>query len=585
MAHTTGALLDRVAGDVCGDAAALRRAARLESLLGDPYSPGNPHGLRALFAADARGEPSAATEQLLAEEGLGAEFVPVEHGGRLVRADLLVRVLRPVFRRDVALGLGSGLASGGATSVVWARGSGEQRRSVADLLLSGGRVAAVGSGAAGGPGRPRGEVTARSERGGGFRLDGRGSLVLDAGRAGAYVVHARTGGSGTPGDRSVLLVDGERPGPGVRVLPRVRTSGLRGALFAGVEFDGCRVGADVLVGRLGEGESSAARMGRVEGCVLAGAAVAGVGTVLLSAVRAAAVSRSPLLLERRHALLSGVFADVLAADALVTTALRALSLLPDRCMVPAAAVGHLLPGLFRENLEELGTVLGARRFEVEDARYGAFAKLARDLPVAGLGNADRTAALAVIVPRLRGLAGRAWFAGDEPPPALFRLREDLPLLDFRLLSAGEDGDALAASLVASAARLSEVRRIGGQVGVLALLADGFVAELRELREQCLRLPTPPSGGPVGVAAYALGDRYALLLAAASVLGVWEGQDGTDPFLSAPAWAVLALSRIAGRLGRPVPDVPGVCTAQVLDELVRRFRSGRSCDLYGTGPDR
>ncbi|MFD1758158.1 hypothetical protein [Streptomyces lienomycini] len=409
--------------------------------------------------------------------------------------------------------------------------------------------------------------------------------MFEPGRAGAHVVHARTGGSGAPGGRSVLLADGERRGPGARVLPRVRTAGMRGALFAGMEFDDCVVGERAVVGRLGEGGSLAARTSRVETCVLSGAVVAAVGTVLLSAVRAAAVSRSPLLLERRHALLAGVFADVLAADALVITSLRALSLLPDQFALQAAAVGHLLPGLFRENLQELGTVLGSRRFEEADARYGAFAKLVRDLPVAGFGSARSAAALTVIVSRLRGLAERSWFAGEEPPSALFRVRGDLPAFDLRLPGAGTGGDALAASLAASAARLSEVRRVGGTVGVLAWLADGFTAELRELREQCVRLPAPPSGGPADAAAWALGDRYALLLAAASVLGVWEGQDGTDPFLSAPAWAVLALSRIARRLGRPVPEVPEVCTAQVLDELVRRLRTGRNCDLYGTEPVR
>ncbi|MEU6459584.1 acyl-CoA dehydrogenase [Streptomyces sp. NPDC047065] len=587
MTTTTGAVLDRVTEEGSGDAAVLRRAARLESLLGDPYARGNPHGLRALFDADARGEPPAATEQLLAEEGFAAEFVPLEDGGRLVRADLLARMLRPVFRRDVTLGLSAGLASWSAASVVWAAGSGEQRRAVSDLLLSGGRVAAVGRGPAAGPGPVRAEVTARPVRGGGFRLDGRSRPAFQPGRAGAYVVHAHGGGSGAPGGRSILLVDGELPGPGARMLQRVRTAGMRGALFAGVEFDDCAVGADAVVGRPGEGEPLAAHTGRVESCVLAGAVVAAVGTVLLAAVRAAAVSRSAPLLERRHALLSGVFADVLAADALVTTSLRALSLLPDGFAVQSAAVGHLLPGLFRENLQELGTVLGSRRFEEADPRYGSFAKLVRDLPVAGFGSARSTAGLAVIVPRLRGLAERSWFAGAEPPSALFRVRGDLPVPGFRPAAAGTRGeeDVLAASLVASAARLSEVRRIGGQVGRLAGLADGFVAELRELREQCARLPVSPSGGPADVAAYALGDRYALLLAAAAVLGVWEGQDGTDPFLSAPAWAVLALSRIAGRLGRPVPEVPDVCTAQVLDELVRRFRTGRSCDLYGTEPVR
>ncbi len=79
----------------------------------------------------------------------------------------------------------------------------------------------------------------------------------------------------------------------------------------------------------------------------------------------------------------------------------------------------------------------------------------------------------------------------------------------------------------------------------------------------------------------LSDRYALVLAAASVLGTWEGQDGSDPFLAAPAWAVLALSRLGGRLGIPVPDLPDGCLEQVLEELMRRYRSGRSCDLDAT----
>ncbi|MFJ4183498.1 hypothetical protein ACIP23_37645, partial [Streptomyces sp. NPDC089733] len=35
------------------------RASRLETLLGDPYDPANPHGLGALFAADARSTPPA----------------------------------------------------------------------------------------------------------------------------------------------------------------------------------------------------------------------------------------------------------------------------------------------------------------------------------------------------------------------------------------------------------------------------------------------------------------------------------------------------------------------------------------------
>jgi alkylation response protein AidB-like acyl-CoA dehydrogenase len=131
---TTTAETGNAPGAAPGDweAAASVRAARLEARLGDPYDPANPHGLRALFAADDRRTPPRETEELLDDTGLAAEFVPVGYGGRLTRADLLARTLRPVFRRDVALGFGHGITSLFAIGAVWAAGSEEQRRPAAD---------------------------------------------------------------------------------------------------------------------------------------------------------------------------------------------------------------------------------------------------------------------------------------------------------------------------------------------------------------------------------------------------------------------------------------------------------------------
>ncbi len=87
------------------------RADHYERLLGDPDDARNPHGRAALLAADDRRETPAATEALLARAGLAAEFVPRELGGRLTRPDVLARVLRPLFRRDVALGFGFGITA------------------------------------------------------------------------------------------------------------------------------------------------------------------------------------------------------------------------------------------------------------------------------------------------------------------------------------------------------------------------------------------------------------------------------------------------------------------------------------------
>ncbi|MFB7957074.1 MULTISPECIES: acyl-CoA dehydrogenase family protein [unclassified Streptomyces] len=559
------------------EADARTRATRLETLLGDPYDPANPHGLRALFAADARHTPPADTEDLLAGTGLGAEFVPVEHGGRLTRADLLARVLRPVFRRDVALGFGFGITSLFASGAVWAAGTPEQRRRVADLLLGGGRATILHHELAHSNAILRHEFTARTTPGG-YRLDGRKDVIINAARADAQVVYARTAPARGPHSHSVLLLDrGRHEGTAVRHLPRVPTSGMRGALFSGLEFAGHTVPDDARVGETGDGVPLALRTFQVNRSLICGVVTAAADTVLHSAVRAATTGRSTIA-RRWHKPLTGVFADLLACDSMATVVLRALSLLPDRAHVFAAAVKYVVPDLLRENLEELSTVLGARGYEHDNPEYGALDKLVRDLPVAGLGHAGTASCQSVIVPQLRGLAERSWFAEEEPPPELFRRSAELPALDYRALGIAGGGDFMAASLVGSAARLAASRGLGGQIAALAELAEGFVTELRALREECRRLPAYGTTALADPAVCVLSDRYSLIVAAAAVLGVWEGQDGLDPFLADPAWAVLALSRLGERLGMHVPDLPDGCPAQVLDELVRRYRTGRSCDL-------
>ncbi|MEU0743946.1 acyl-CoA dehydrogenase [Streptomyces sp. NPDC006134] len=569
--HPPGAPFGRTEAD------ARARAARLEALLGDPYDPANPHGLRALFGADDRRVPPAATETLLAESGLGAEFVPAAHGGRLTRADLLARALRPVFRRDVALGFGYGITSLFAAGAVWTAGSTRQRQDVADLLLSGGRATILHHELAHANAILRHEFHARGTVDG-YRLDGRKDVIINAARADLQVVYARTDAARGPRSHSVFLLDPASAPPGrIRHLPRVELPGMRGALFSGLEFTGCPLPAGALVGGEGEGVGVALRVFQVNRSVICGVVTAAAGTVLHSAVRAATDGRTGPVAPRWRKPLAGVFADLLACDAMATVVLRALSLLPTRAHLFAATVKYVVPDLLREDLEELATVLGARGYDHAGPEYGALDKLVRDLPVAGLGHAGSASCQSVLVPQLRGLAERSWFTEDEPPSELFRAGGELPDLDYGSLGIAGGGDFMAASLVGSAARLAAARGTRGTRGVLAGLAEAFVTELRALREQCRRLPA--SGAALAdPAVVVLADRYAGVVGAAAVLGIWESQDGTDPFLADPAWAVLALSRLAGRIGVPVPDLSDGIQEQMLDELVRRHREGRSYDL-------
>ncbi|CAM5488914.1 acyl-CoA dehydrogenase [Streptomyces spiroverticillatus] len=551
-------------------AAAQQRAARLEALLGDPRDPANPHSSAALAAADTRGAPPEPTEALLGEAGVGAECVPVAAGGLFTRADLLLAALRPVFRRDLALGLGA--APLAAAAPVWAVGDARQRRRTAQLLLNGGRLAVVTGELAHANALTRGGPSAHRARDG-WILHGRKDLVRDAHRAGAWVVHART----APGRSVFLLEPGLLPADAVRTLPGAPASGLRGTPLSALEFTHCPLPADTLLGRPGQGTALALRTFQLDRCLVAGAAVAAAETVLRLAAHTVFAGRDTRTVRRRHTALAPLFADLLACDSMATVALRALSLPAGRTPLTTAALSQVVLDVLRENLEDLIGVLGTHGHTPGSA-HAVRDKLARDLPHASLGHTGTAACHAVIVPQLRGLAAHSWFRGAAPPPALFRTGADLPELKHRLPPAADGGDLLSAALLSSAERLAHVPRADGARTVLAALARAFTGELHELRRRCTALPDA-----FDPAAVVLSDRFALLQGAAAVLGVWEGQDGTDAFLAEPAWAVLALSRLARRLGITAPAPPEDCVTQVLDELARRGRSDRDCALDGGAP--
>ncbi|MFD9981531.1 acyl-CoA dehydrogenase [Streptomyces massasporeus] len=557
-----------------------RRAARLEVLLGDPCAPDNPHGLSALFAAGAGGGPPEQTHLLLERFQLSAECVPAAHGGRLTRADLLARVLRPLFRRDVALGMAAGTAPVLAAGPIWAAGSTRRRARAAALLLGGGRIAAVPHGR-GPSAATAGGITARPAPGGGLLLDGRAETAPGASDARLYVVQARTGPARSPHSHSAVLLEGERlASSALYETDTAAAPGGFGAARAEIELHEHPVPPDAVLGPVGEGVALALRTQQVGHALVPALLVAAADTALRSAVRAAGPGSGASPARRR---LAGVFADILACDSFAGVALRALSLLPAQAQVPAAAVNYLVPALLQDNLEALACVLGARRHERTSAHHGALGRLMRALPLAAAGPARAGAAegQSVIAPHLRPLAEHCWFSEPEPPPALFRGGSDLPVLDFAALAAAGHGDVLAASLCGSAARFDQVRGVGGHTAALAELVHSLLTELHALRARCRALPRP-GHGPLPVAVVcALVDRYALVLAAAAVIGVWESQDGADPFLAAPAWPVLALSRIARRLGAPVPPLPDGVEDLVHRELVRRCHEHLSYDLDTT----
>ncbi|GHE96936.1 acyl-CoA dehydrogenase [Streptomyces longispororuber] len=569
--------------EAVSEAALQQRVAELETRLGDPWDAANPLGHAAILAADARGQVPACAEALLDEAGLNAEFVPAALGGRLVRADALARILRPVFRRDQALGVGYGAFSVLAGASVWTAGSPAQQRWAADLLLGGGRLAVSYRELAHGNAFLRDEFRLSHQRGTTV-LNGTKRVIINADRAQGLVVVCRS--SDAPGSQahSTLLLDrAALPAGRVRDLEPYPLVGMRGCRMTGLAFTDCPVPDDSLVGEAGGGVHLALRSFAFTRSVLPAMVLAGGDTALRTALRFAhqhGVGSRPLARNpQARRTLAGAFTDLLICDSLSLAATRAANRALGITGVYAAATKYLLPILLNDAVHELSVLLGSSIY-VRDGEFGIFQKHVRDLPVTSLGHAGAAAALSTISPQLPALARRSWSTPDGTDHHLFRLRAPQPALDFTRLATFADRDPLCAELPAAADHLQHTPDTAF-AAVLRPLVGHLVAELRRLRAACATLALLSRDCLANPQTYALADRYTLLLAAAACLGVWRHQQhGPDQFVAHPAWLVNALLRICTRLGiGPLPTGAPAPEDEVFTELLRRHDEPTSFDLY------
>ncbi|MEU2402024.1 acyl-CoA dehydrogenase [Streptomyces sp. NRRL S-1314] len=561
------------------------RTARLEHELGDLDDPGNPLGADHILAADGRQQLLPVGERVLDTFGLNAEFVPRELGGRLDRLDVLARILRAVFRRDASLGLGYGMTSYLAAAVVWAGGSGQQRRRTADLLLSGGRMACAYPEPAPGNDFLHNRLTAVRDAGG-HRLDGRKEALNNAARADALVVFAHTPEAGDDASTAFLLPGPRSGGEGVALLPRRRTSGIRGCVVQGLEFTAHRLGPGRMLGAEGGGAPLAERVFPVTRAVGPSMALGCADTALRTAVAFARAhrsrSRASLRSARTRSALVDAFTDLLVCDCLSLVATRAVHLLPRESRALSSAVKYLLPTVLTEMVYDLSIVLGAESY-VTGGVYGLFHKAARDLPMIGLGSAGTAASRSAIVEhllRVPTLTAPAAQAGPDGAvrAGLFRLFDaGLSPVRHDELTRPAEGDTLLGSLEDMA---REARAARGEFAeALGEAADALVTELRLLREDCAGPAVRPSPRGLSPRVYALADRYALIAAGAACLGVWL--DGIPGLPGGSAWAALALARVVGRLDRTAVRVPEAGAERLLAEVLDRFDDSRSYDLYAT----
>ncbi|WP_409185978.1 acyl-CoA dehydrogenase [Amycolatopsis sp. VS8301801F10] len=544
--------------------------------LGDPHDPANPVGFAEVLAADERRELLEAGEALLDDWGFNSELVPAELGGRWQGTDELIRRIRPVFGRDVSLGLGYGVTSLMAAVNVWTAGSAKQRHELAGLLLGGAKVAIAYHELSRGNDFLHNDFRAEA-RAGRLWLDGTKQVINNVERADALVLFART--DDRPGGRShsTLLVDKQQlSAGGIRYLPRFRTSGVRGCLLGGFVADVCPVPASSVVGDIGSGAETALRSFQVTRTVLPGMAVGVLETALREVTRFAGGRRlygtTVSGLPHARAVLATAYTDFLIADCFSMTAARALHIVPEQAVTHASAVKYFVPLMIERALRDLSVVLGARGY-LREGQHAIFGKHLRDIPVMSLGHASGTTCLLTLLPQLSTLARRGWRA-EAAPAGLF---DETPLnpLDFgrlRIATCGQD--ALAAALLAASASAN------ADAGSIPALIGELAGHLRDLGDRCARLSPRQAGPDAEPEVFRLAERYCLLVAAASCIGVWQARAaaGALGVFGGGTAIRAALVRLRGLLSGDRRLLPAGVAEPLFTDLVRRTEDGTTLTI-------
>ncbi|EME58613.1 type I polyketide synthase component [Amycolatopsis decaplanina DSM 44594] len=547
----------------------------LEKEFGDPYLPGNPLGHHAIIEADERGEVFEAGEKLLDSLSVNAEFVPRRLGGRLGTADEFIRRLRPVFRRDAALGIGYGVPTLLASLNVWLAADNARQQDALAVKILGGSKVCLAHGTPGMYPDPAAlEVTAR-ERGGRHVLDGHAGLVFNSDRADNAVVIARTAYTENRHSRSLLLVDlTALPNESRRRSPRVRTLGLRDCHLGGLEFSMCPVPQDSLIGSARSGADLARRSSEIGGCLTMGLSLgmldASLFTVMRFALHRRLYGRTVSDIPHAKATIAGAFADLLIADCLVTTVARALHVLPGHSRAYAAASRYLVPLLLENAMNELSVVLGARYY-LREGEHAIFGKHFRDLPSLSLLYPDRTPEITIAAHLPAFAHAQRYPSSSAASASIFTPEMELPPLEHNEHPARAQGDPLLACLEPW---LDELRGEAKTATDLSTIATLLLTELEHLATHVGQAHVWQLDPANSTDSDSLAERYAVLLAATACLGIWR-HNRDRRVLAGPAWIRVALRRLLGRLMPGTPPSARELDEELFTELLTRAAEGTS----------
>ena len=539
----------------------------LEVLFGDPHGDG-PFDYAAIVTDDDARRLNGNAEEVLDTWGAAAEFVPAALGGRWTDTAAMVERLRPILRRDPAVGLGYGLTTLMAAVNVWNAGNGEQQADVARRLLAGEKIATAFHELDHGNDLLHNECSAEFD-GDVWKLTGTKQVINNIDRAESALILARTS-DGVAARRFSLLLWHKAPGDPADTSRRTLTAGMRGCWIGEARFDGVEIPADRVIGGDGDAVETALNAFQITRAIIPALAVGSVEAALHESILYARDRKlyGGCVLDIPHArsLYADALVDTLIADALSGTVVRALHLAPRESFVLTAVSKYLAPQLLT-NAMQLLSVLAGSTFYARMQPFSMIEKFVRDLTVVPIGHAGSTSCLMTILPNLPTWARRSEKTVDADP-RLFELNaaEPLSALDFGALALGAgSADPVGAALFDPRVRSALEQHALEVLPLVEELTDGFARE----RAVARALAPDQLTATASAASFDVARRISLYLAAASVVGVWAAEAGNNAIAADPLVLRACLERVRGRLTgrqRPLPR-------EIIDRLVAH---GEAC---------
>jgi alkylation response protein AidB-like acyl-CoA dehydrogenase len=562
----------------------------LERFLGNPADPATETSFRHLVECDERSEPPHRMVAQLTEWGLPQHLIPRAHGGRLRSAEELFAVLRSVARRDLTVAVGYG-ATLLAAIPVWAWGTDQQRRRVADLI-GGGAFGSLGlSEAEHGSDVLASELTAEPCPDG-FVLTGTKWPIGNATRGAFATVFARTGRPGSPRGFSMFLVDKANTAPHTwSCEPRVPTLGLRGGDVSGITFQQARLPAGALIASQGSGLEVALKTLQNTRTLLPALSLGAADTALR--VTLEHVGRRQLYGRSVHAIpvireqLLSAHLDLLIAECVALSAVRAITVAPRRLSLWSAITKYLVPVIVNELLASLAEVLGARHYLRQGLADGIFQKILRDHGIVGVFDGTTHVNLHVVASQLPSVLRCSPAEGTVEPllRRLFSLADPAPgwqlrAPDLRLTNDGLDEITQAWPLAVAA-----VEKICADDG--SPHGDALRATVQQLdahwRDHLATVACALRDRPTlhsTARGFALARTHCLLHAAAACTHTWlTNRERLGEFHRDGEWLLLCLHRLLTRL-RPDqhPTLPENHVPEVEHHLLECARQNRQFSL-------